>query len=221
MYVMRRLSYREVQVSRPFRIPPTTQAARHPPPARARTTSATLGEPAGVGGANETRMCHVRVTTLPLGRNTGARVCVSMPRSVWRHGDPVTLPLWDRGRGITTRAHKTSTRSEWKRRVSGAPVGGLSRALRVCVSVRILLSYCLIEALVTRPHGPSAHGPRALIHCDCFVEAYNINMRAAWEQVVFAQVSARSELQVAERNTSLFLKQNHRLFSISAVKSGW
>jgi hypothetical protein len=31
-----------------------------------------------------------------------------MPRSVWRHGDPVTLPLRDRGRGITTRAQKTS-----------------------------------------------------------------------------------------------------------------
>jgi hypothetical protein len=46
-----------------------------------------------------------------------------MQHSMWRHGDPVTLPLWDRGRGITTRAHKTSTRSEWKRRVSGAPVG--------------------------------------------------------------------------------------------------
>jgi hypothetical protein len=38
-------------------------------------------------------------------------VCVSMPRSVWRHGDPVILPLRDRGRGITTRAQKTSTRS--------------------------------------------------------------------------------------------------------------
>jgi hypothetical protein len=29
-------------------------------------------------------------------------VCVSMPRSVWRHGAPVTSPLRDRGRGVTT-----------------------------------------------------------------------------------------------------------------------
>jgi hypothetical protein len=32
----------------------------------------------------------------------------------------------------------------------GCPVGGLSRALRVCVSVRILLSYCLIVCVRRR-----------------------------------------------------------------------
>ena len=44
-------------------------------------------------------------------RAGGTSTRVSMPRSVWRHGDPVTLPLRDRGRGVTTRAQKTSTRS--------------------------------------------------------------------------------------------------------------
>jgi hypothetical protein len=43
--------------------------------------------------------------------STGEGKSVSMPRSVWRHGDPVTLPLRSRGRGITTRAQKTSTQS--------------------------------------------------------------------------------------------------------------
>jgi hypothetical protein len=37
---------------------------------------------------------------------TATLVSVSMPRSVRRRGEPVTLPLRDRGRGITTRAQK-------------------------------------------------------------------------------------------------------------------
>jgi hypothetical protein len=41
---------------------------------------------------------HLRFTRLvPPKRLESLCVCVSMPRSVFRHGDPVTLPLRDRG----------------------------------------------------------------------------------------------------------------------------